>query len=201
MSFAATARSTDDDRFVLNHILVERDEENDLITRIVATDGKRLHVHAYDAGLFDNDICEEMIEPGLYEVVAISKKFLVICEPDAKDMTYPNWRAIVPKDFPKAAWKRDVVQEQTTSKICMLTGALFATDFLIEACGLGLSKTKDMPITYGQESPTSALVITHELGKAILMPMSFAKAESDEKSATAALPNVPEPEPQADQLL
>ncbi len=201
LSFAAAARSDDETRYVLNHILVEQDAENELITRIVATDGKRLHVHTYDAGLFDNDICDSMLDPGLYEIVAISKKFVVLCEPDAKDLTFPNWRMVMPVDGSIRKWQQDAVNDQTTSKICMRTGALFATDYLVDACACSFGKNKEQPVTYGQETPTTALVIKHDLGKAMLMPMRFDNDVQDDKAATAVLPNMPEPEPSADQLL
>lgn len=201
LSFAASARSNDETRYVLTHVMVEQDTENELITRIVATDGKRLHVHTYDAGLFDNDICDDMLAPGLYEVVAISKKFAVLCDGEPKVEEYPKWRGVLPDEASIWKWQKDVVNDQTTSKICMRTGALFATDYLVEACACSFAKQREQAVAYGQESPTSALVIKHDLGKAVLMPINFDNDVQDDKAATAVLPNMPEPEPSTDQLL
>jgi hypothetical protein len=186
--WAASARSEDETRHVLNHLLVERDPENDLITRIVATDGRRLHIHTYDAGLFDDDLCDQMLEPGLWVVVAKSAKQIVITRSD-EDLTYPDWGRVNPDHNPT---RTAAVNAQTVGIVSALTGNIYAVDFMRQACGFGAgAKSETVHITYGSESPTSPMVIEHELGRALLMPIRLDDEEAeDEKSATMTLPHL-----------
>lgn len=195
--WAASARSDDETRYVLNHVLVERDPDNDLITRIVATDGRRLHVHTYDAGLFDDDLCDQMIEPGLWVVVAKSGKQIVIARSD-EELTFPNWSIIVPDYEPT---RTAAVNAQTVSIVSARTGNIYAVDFLRQACGFGAgAKSDTVHITYGSESPTAPMVIDHELGRAIVMPIRLDDEEAeDEKAATRTLPNLVVEEQETDE--
>lgn len=187
-TWAAAARSDDETRYVLNHVLVERDEENDLITRIIATDGRRLHVHTYDAGMFDDDICDEMLEPGLYEVVAKSGKQIVIARKDDEEQEYPNWRQVTTDYEPQHT---HAVNAQTVGIVSARTGNLYAVDFLRQACGFGCgAKSETVPIAYGSELPQTCLVIEHYLGRAYLMPIQWQEEAEDEKAATGSLPNL-----------
>lgn len=178
--WVAAARSNDETRYVLNHILVERE---DLITRIVATDGRRLHVHTYDAGLFDSDICDDMLEAGLYEFIAKTKSALVVAKAEDTSLSYPNWRQVVPDYSPEHS---AMVTDQTVGIFSAKTGVLLAVDFIRQACGFGCGGEANVPVTYGSEANDQAFVVKHDLGKAIVMPIKWDNEEAkDEKTATA----------------
>lgn len=180
LQWVAVARSDDETRHTLCHVLVEQEG---LITRIVATDGRRIHVHEYYAGLFDTDIFDDLIQPGLYEIVAKSKKFIVIT-PCETDLDYPNWRQVIPDHVPT---RTAAVNEANLSLICVRTGVVLAVDFLKEACGFGCGAGHTQHVTFGSAGPMDALVITHELGKAVVMPIRDIEGAEDEKQATAQL--------------
>lgn len=187
-TWAAAARSEDSDRLTLTHVLVEPDPDNDLITYIVATDGRRMHVHTYDAGMFDDDICDEMLTPGLYTVVAKTPKMIVIAH-DEDGLEYPNWRQVTTDHEPQHT---AAVNAQTVGIVSAKTGNLYAVDFLRQACGFGCgAKTETVHIAYGSEIPQTCMVVEHELGRAYLMPIKWDDEEAeDEKAATGSLPNL-----------
>ena len=119
--WVSIARSKDDDRFILQHLHVER---SGIDYHIVATDGKRLHVGTFDPGMFDDDICE--IEPGEYEVIARNAKKIVLARADEAG-NYPNWKQLMPDEIPMA---REVVTRASISRIGIYSGVLLATDFV-----------------------------------------------------------------------
>lgn len=181
--FVSAARSDDENRAVLNHILVER---QDLEYRIVATDGKRLHVHEFDPGMFDDDI--EHLEPGLYEVIAKSSKFIVLAANDELNITaFPVWRKILPNQKLK---HHDTINAKTISRIGIVTGTLLAADFTIEALGFGNGRKKDdnCEVEYAADPKGGPFMIKHDLGTAILMPMRMPddseEAPEDDDAAT-----------------
>lgn len=171
--WVSVARSTDDTRYVLTHIHVEREG---LKTHIVATDGKRVHVHTFDPGLFDGDITP--IEPGNYEVIVRAGKKLVITPASDEELSFPNWRALLPTGH--LAFFREVVTRASVGRIGIRSGVLLATDFALEACGFGhgFGKDESVHIEFASEGSGRPMVIRHELGKAIVMPMKL----DDEKS-------------------
>lgn len=186
LTWVACARSSDETRVAICHVFVEK---NGTEWRLVATDGRRMHIHEFDAGLFDTDI--DGLEPGLYEVVAKSSKFIVVAKSEELELkAYPNWRQVVPDFTPT---RTDTFDARTLSKIGIRTGVLLASDFAADAIGFGSGYKKDdsVCVTYGSAGNGSPFVITHELGKAIVMPM---KLDDDDK----ADPTAEKPETEAD---
>ena len=184
--WVAAARSDDETRAILNTVLIERDGLNCLI---VATDGRRLHVHTFDPGMFDDDI--QMIEPGMYEVITKTAKLIVIAP--AEDVgTYPNWRKIVPEFKPTLT---DFLNSRSISKIAIRTGVLMATDFVQEAIGFGHGRKKDETavVTYGTPDKDGPFIIEHDLGKAIVMPLRMEDDKDGEepKSEAESSPDIP----------
>jgi hypothetical protein len=166
--WTSAARSTDETRPALCLLNVEK---KDGIWLVVACDGRRLHLHTFDPGLFDDDI--DMLEPGLYEVIAKSTKFIVLApSQDFNATAYPNWRAVVPEFTPE---REDSINAQTISRIGIHTGVLLAADFTRDAIGFGYGRKKDDTVTieYGSKSKADPFVIVHDLGKAIVMPMKM----------------------------
>lgn len=173
--WVSAARSTDETRFVLMNVSIEREG---MVTRMIATDGRRLHVHEYDAGLFDDDI--DLIPAGLYEIITKTPKLIVIAESDC-GLTYPNWRNIIPPGEPA---KQAIVSAQSIARLGILSGSLLATDFAVAAVGFGCGRKKDETalIHYAApDGPNGAFVITHDIGKAIVMPIK--QTDEDESSA------------------
>jgi len=179
--WVSAAKSTDETRYVLCNVLVEREG---LECHIVATDGRRMHIHTFDPGMFDDDI--QMIEPGLYEVITKTGKLIVIA-PSECGSTYPNWRNIIPDHKPE---NEDVFESRSISKMAIRTGVLLATDFVTDAIGFGHGRKKDQStmVRYGTPEKSGAFVIEHDLGKAIVMPLRMDDGEykTEEKPKTDA---------------
>lgn len=176
------ARSKDDERFILQHVHVERLH---MEYCLVCTDGKRMHVSTFDPGLFDDDI--NQLAPGDYEVVAKASKRIVLAPADDAG-SFPDWRALMPADLPVM---RDVVTRASISRLGIRSGVLLATDFVIDACGFGHGFGKDdsVHVEFASLRDGGPFLIHHELGKAIVMPMSMDndRAES-EAAATTEIP-------------
>lgn len=186
--WVSAARSNDESRMVLMNIQIEREGK---LCHIVATDGRRLHLHTFDPGMFDDDI--DMLEPGQYEVITKNAKLIVIA-PSTENFNYPNWRLVVPDYKPQHS---AVITSQTTSKLGIATGVLLASDFVSDAIGFkhGVSKDSSVVISFGSEFPKAAFVITHELGKAIVMPLRMDEQVPEEEAKndvelTAPLPGL-----------
>jgi hypothetical protein len=180
--WVSTARSKDDERFILQHVHIERDA---LSYHIVATNGKRMHVGTFDPGMFDDDIAA--IAPGDYEVVAKAAKKIVLSANDEAG-NYPNWRQLMPEDLPVA---REVVTRASISRLGIRSGVLLATDFVIEACGFGCGYGKDdsVHVEFASEREGGPFLIQHELGKAIVMPLRMdSDGAESEADATAEIP-------------
>lgn len=172
LRWVAAARSTDATRHVITNICVEK---KNLEWTLVATDGRRLHVHTFDAGLFDTDI--DGLVPGLYEVIHSTGKFIVVARSEELELAaYPNWRNVVPDYEPE---HDECVTSRTISRLAIRTGVLLASDFTLDAIGFGHGVKNGDPveISYGSSAPKEAFVITHELGKAIVMPMRLDEEE------------------------
>ena len=181
--WASSARSTDETREILTNVRIERDG---IITRIIATDGRRMHVHTFDPGMFDEDI--DLIPAGMYEIITKTAKLIVIA-PSELGSTYPNWRNIIPAGEPR---KDVVISSASISRLGILTGSLLATDFAIAACGFGCGRKKDETALIKYAAPGGAMgafVITHDLGKAIVMPIRQEDDDNDDpKSDEEATP-------------
>ena len=193
--WVASARSTDETRMVLNGVHVEREG---LMCHLVATDGKRLHVHTFDPGMFDDDI--QMIESGLYEVIIKSPKLIVIAESECGSK-YPNWRAIVPWEKPNFS---DAINSSTIGKMGIRTGVLLSVEFARDAIGFSVGRKKDDSalVEYGPSGGgTGVFTISHDLGTAYVMPLRFGDigedAESTPKDDTEATPPLKGFEPEA----
>jgi hypothetical protein len=184
MLFVSAARSNDDTRPALAHIKIERDN---LSYRMIATDGKRLHVSEMDPGMFDDDI--QPLLTGLYEVIAKSAKYIVIARNDEEDIKYPQWQHLMNERDPE---HHDIITSRSIARLGIRTGQLLATDFAIEACGLGhgFKKDADVAIEYSPCPNGGGFLITHELGKAIVMPLRMHDAETakDDIEATPTMP-------------
>jgi hypothetical protein len=187
--WVAAARSTDEKRFAINHVHVERDG---LDYKIVATDSKRMHVATFDPGMFDDDI--EKIEIGDYEVIAKSAKFIVIAAND-EGLNFPDWRKVLPS---QVLCHQDSINARTISKLGITTGTLLATDFVTDACGFGCGFKKDasVSIEYAAHPDRGGFLIKHELGTAVVMPMAMHEdVENPPKDDAEATPHIPGLEP------
>jgi hypothetical protein len=181
LTFVAAARSTEEERLVLCHVLVER---QGLEYHLVATDGKRLHKHTMD------DI--EVVEPGLYEVIAKSSKYIVIAANDDLCSTkYPDWRKVVPSLKLK---HEDSITSKNVSKLCITTGTLLATDYALQACGFGCGLKKDdhAHVHYAAHPDGGGFVIEHDLGTAVVMPLRMESGDNAEAKDEAEMtPQIP----------
>lgn len=187
--WVSAARSSDETRWALNHVCVEK---TGLEWTLIATDGRRMHVHTFDAGLFDTDI--EGLEPGLYEVVTKTSKLIVITRSEELELpAYPNWRGVFPEYEPTIS---DVMDARSISKMGVRTGVLLASDFASDALGFGcgVKGSDSVHVTYGSSSEGGAFVIRHELGKAIVMPLRLdevpASTDSAPKTEAEATPDL-----------
>lgn len=179
LSWVSLATSDDETRSVLMAIRIVREGTK---TTATATDGRRLHVHEFDAGMFDTDISEQMIESGLYMVATRSKSMIVLYDHDMEADKYPNVSAVVPTHDLR---KEDTVNYQTVSKICMRSGGLFAHDFLAEACACKvIGESSDVEYWHG--NPTERIKISHSLGYAVVMPLRFETDENGEEVAVTS---------------
>jgi len=164
--WVSVARSGDDTRYALQHVHIEREG---LQTHIVATDGKRVHIHTFDPGLLDGDITP--IEDGNYEIVTKSAKNLVIARATDDELQFPNWRALMPKDG--GMFYEENVTRASVGRIGIRSGVLLATDFACDACGFGCGFGKDeaVMIRFSSEGQGQPMLIKHDLGRAIVMPL------------------------------
>lgn len=194
LTWVSAALSKDETRGAICCIHIEQDGLNWIL---VATDGKRMHIHEFDPGMFSDDI--DLLPPGLYELVARTAKHIVVVQ-NHDYSTYPNWRAIVPSHTPAF---EHTLTTKTLSRIGIATGVLLATDYLSDACGFGCGRKKadSALITYGPgPDKTGAFLIQHEYGKAILMPMKMEDEETDTttpKDDVEATPHIPGFQPDA----
>lgn len=189
LMWVASARSTDETRAVLTLIHVEREG---LLWKIVATDGRRMHVHTFDPGLFDSDI--ETLDEGLYEVVAKSTRLIVIAEA-ALTAKYPDWRRVLPGHEPQHSAGVDA---RTTGQLGVSTGVLLATDFTSDAIGFGHGRKKDarVVVEYGPSpEPGGGFLIRHDLGEAVIMPMRQDEDDAPERPEKCSTPDIPGMEP------
>jgi len=174
LMWVAAARSTDETRYAITTINVERAGEE---WKLVATDGRRLHVATFDAGLFSDDL--QMIEVGLWEVITKTNKLIVIA-PAEMSTTYPDWRAIMP---PPRPFYREQVSANTTSKLGVRTGVLLNSAFVADAIGFGtvVKKTDNADIEFSADpSGDGPFMIRHEVGTSVVMPMRIDEAEEHE---------------------
>ena len=174
--WVSQARSHDETRMALNFVQVERELLN---YHIIATDGKRMHVSTFDPGLFSDDF--EALDPGSYEVIAKAKKHIVLAA-NTEESKFPNWRALMPEKGTRRTME-DRVCARTISAVCIRTGVLLATDFLGQAIGFdhGFKKDAYVSVDFAADpSGHGAFLIEHELGRAIVMPMSLHNVAADQ---------------------
>lgn len=203
--WAAKARSDDDTRYVLQGIRVVRDG---MMTKVMATDGRRAHVAVFDAGLFDDDVDEKLPDDGLYEVVTGNKKQITLIENELDKNSYPHVERLFDTD--EATAYSDAVNENTASKICMRSHVLLAGNFLKDACAFGLLDGSECYIKHGPSKATH-YIIRHDLGTAIVMPIMWDQESESEEDATGEMEEIvgeqqqdepddlelePEPEPE-----
>lgn len=184
--WAAQARSTDETRLALQHLHFEREGK---VCKIVATDGKRMHVGTYDPGMLDDDIAA--IEPGDYEVIAKTPKLIVLTPADPGDVSFPNWRGIIPSEANRLG--SIILTRANVALIGMKTGRLVATDYAHQACGFGAGFGKDESVwvELSESGSDSVVTIKHELGTAYVMPMRMdEKDEATPESEAAATPEI-----------
>jgi len=188
ITWVAAARGTDETRQILQYINVRRIGGE---YKIAATDGKRLHLHAYDPGMIDTDFDELLT--GNYEVVGKSSKHITLMRVDEQGSSFPEYDLLIPS---YGHFHEDVFTIQTTSKLGIRTGILLATDFAQAACGFncGFKKTETVAIRY-QGLANHPFIIKHEIGMAIVMPMKISDEDTtdvntsqDESSMTPAFP-------------
>lgn len=163
LRWVSLATSTDETRAVLMAISVEQESEAHDV-HYIATNGRFLFKSKLAPG-FDN------LEPGRYLVLA-SNRSRMILERDENPDRFPNWRHAFPDKLEKV--EECDVYERASAKICLITGQLFQTDYLLMACGLtipGSPDTRSVKIKYDDAAKTSPILIEHELGEALVMPM------------------------------
>lgn len=182
--WAAQARSTDETRIALQHLHFVREGK---VCKIVATDGRRMHVGTYDPGLLDDDIAQ--IETGNYQVVAKSPKVIVLTRDDEEEVVYPRWRGILPPEFGFRE-RRLVLSRDNVALIGIRFDRLLATDFVHQACGFGAGFGKDEPVhaivrDHGEDCLVS---IQHELGTAYVAPMRLTGDDAVPESEAEATP-------------
>lgn len=172
--WVAEARSHDETRYAITLINVER---SGMEWKIVATDGRRLHVSTFDAGLFADDL--DMVDTGLWEVITKTNRLIVIA-PAEMDAKYPDWRKIMPDPRP---FYREQVSAETTSKLAVRTGVLLNSAFVADAIGFGtaIKKTELAHIEFSADpEKTGPFMIRHEIGTAVVMPLRLEEAEEHE---------------------
>lgn len=190
LQWVSVARSTDETRYALQHVHIEKEGQQ---THIVATDGKRIHIHTFDPGLLDGDITP--IEDGDYEIVTKAAKLIVIAPATDDELNYPNWRGLLPDQ--STPFYEDVVTRASVGRIGIRSGVLLATDFACDACGFGCGFGKDesVQIRFSGTAPGEAMTIKHELGRAIVMPMRLSEStkgtDEEPPSDTDATPENP----------
>ncbi|MES2995879.1 MAG: hypothetical protein V4733_03625 [Verrucomicrobiota bacterium] len=171
LGWVAAARSDDEERDALQHVLIEREGET---WHMVALDGKRLHHAEYDAGLFSDDL--DMLGAGLWEVIVKNNKVIVVAESECAVSSFPDWRKTLPKSRP---FYTDQVKNQTISKISMRTRALLNTDFVADAVGFGTicKKNDSMGVEYFADGDDGPVCIKNDVGTAVLARMKIEDAE------------------------
>lgn len=170
------ARSHDETRMALTFIEIENEGMN---YNIIATDGKRMHVSTFDPGLFDDDF--QRLDVGTYEVITKTGKLIVLAPVDDAPK-FPNWRAIMPEKGSRRKMEERICA-RTTSVMGIRTGVLLATDFAGQAIGFGFGYKKDAYVNVEfapDPSGHGAFLIEHELGRAIVMPMSLHNVAADQ---------------------
>ncbi len=169
ISFVVGALSKDETREVLHHMEVTKEG---LITRYAATDGRRLHVAELDPGLFEDDI--DILDPGLYLLIAKSTKFIVLQKTD-EVMKFPDWKIIL-GDYEigdNLAEVCDVSDSGKIGEVMIRTERLLDTGFLAQAMGYGLSRRPQEPVcvNFQARENNGPVILAHDHGTALVMPM------------------------------
>lgn len=176
LRFVVSALSKDPFRDAINCLLVQKE---DGILNYVATDGRRLHMFSYDIGMFDagEGVAPEVLEAGMYRLISVSTKALVLCLNDI-EVTYPAWKKVIPDVNTDMT---DNVTSKSLGKLMIRCKSVFDPAFLNQALGLNVMKEgSSIYVDFGQEDSNSPLLVEHELGTAVLMPMYYEGEESEE---------------------
>ena len=166
--FVIRARSDDETRPFLCVLHVERAKTG---TRLVATDGRRLHVAQI----------KQRIDPGEYEVVE-TKQSIILRGP-LPDLQFPNWKRVVPE----ASEERTVI-DLSTSGICKNPAktANFSIEYarLVKETGevLNIKFIEDLPKAewhvYAQNEKNRSVMLKNGLEGdevfAVIMPLNIA---------------------------
>ena len=189
--FVIKAIGKDESRTILMHLLVEVIEGD---VYYIATDGRRLHSFTFSKQLFPNDEFNEVLEPGLYELISKSSKaicFVKVDEETEEGMNYPSWQQIMPIDR-SAPTDHLAVDKTNYGRIMAKTGGTFNVKFLEDATGVKI--TNENSVRY--EYTDGKLLLEHELGTAVLMPLIRGAEEAEEteneesESGTPDLPDI-----------
>lgn len=185
LHFVCAAVSKDEQRFVFQHVLAEKVGG---VWYYVALDGRRMHVHEMDPGMFDTDM--DLLDAGLYTVVHKSTKVLVLQRGEILAEKFPDWRRIMPDAEPDEVL--ECAGSDMLGKLFLRTGRVFSYAFLSSALGYGSAVKPDelVSLEFWQEGGDGPLLIQHEHGRALVMPIraedteeepSFADEEEDEE--------------------
>ena len=151
LAWVLRAVSTDETRYILNHVLVDGN-------KIVATDGRRLHMLEADWGLGD----------GLYSAVKTPRKIVLVEATDAG--TYPKYSQVIPDHFTQSfdicGDKQGNVAGRLLFKLGQLDIAPLFLPFVndIFSCGVTQMEVR-------VNSSLDAIAFKDEIRLAIVMPM------------------------------
>ena len=151
------AVSTDSTRRILNYLYVDG-------KKLVATDGRRLHV--------SHDIFATENESGLYRILKRGPVIWLDKQQMKDTGTYPKYRRVIPT----AGSHTEIVSRSGAGNDFMfrmamaahnVSGAVFCMDYIADAIPSGYKGDVKVVGT----NKLSALVIHHDLGLAVLMPV------------------------------
>ena len=173
LSFVAKAMSTDPLRFVLQHVLIDGDT-------MAATDGRRLHYCTMGTDRPGG------IKDGLWRVLKLGA--VAWLDRNEESLSYPKWRDVIPDTtlcacvaFPDGIPGICDLPWQIMNALTRATnGGTFNSGYVADAMPMRFSTKTEV---YGTDS-TSAALLVHDLGSAVLMPMRV----SDLKTVWTAKP-------------
>lgn len=176
VKWVAKAMSTDDTRYILQHIWVGSTSNESRV--MVATDGRRVHAINLD----NHDESGQVFKDGLYQVLSLTTRQVVLslCENEGYD-SYPKWENVFPtKEGGSLQMEACDIVSSIVSVVPRITGVALNDAFLIDAMGFGILCKKGEKMAFGlrwlpesstdPKSPPPVEIIT-EYGHALVMPM------------------------------
>jgi len=160
------ALSTDATRPAIHHICVDESGE------IVATDGERLHKWKPEA-------LPAELTPGVYKVLSKSAK-LVVLENISEDSSFPDWKAVVPKDHNHKALiggSMGIKNQSCCGVVLLETVTPLDFGHVAEALGYGTVQRKSMHLkgatcTWEDDTGKNPVCLFPEVDKqAVIMPL------------------------------